>query len=87
MSGRVGEGGARIGEGGGRGEIGREELGGGGRDKQGVASITNDLLRGAETPLHQGKGSLVLKSLLRSNTKSEIENVVKMLVKKDKEIM
>ena len=67
MSGRVGEGGARIGEGGGRGEIGREELGGGGRDKQGVASITNDLLRGAETPLHQGKGSLVLKSLLRSN--------------------
>ena len=57
---------------------------------QGVASITNDLLRGAEAPLDKRReqtknGSFVLKSLFRRNATSVVENVVKMLVKRNKE--
>ena len=74
MAGRGGEGGgARVGE-------------GGGRDEHGVANITKDLLRGAENPpMHRSNGSFVLKSLFRNNAKSVAENVVKILVRKDKE--
>ena len=70
--------------------VGEGEEGGGGRDYHHKV-ITNDLPRGAGATLHERRGqsnngSNVLKSLFRSNAMSVAENVMKLLVKRDKEI-
>ena len=84
MAGGQAGGGGEVGGSGG-GEVGGE---GGGRDQHAVATITTDLLGGAQG--HESSGqtnncSSILKSLLRNNAKRLTENVVTMLVKKEKE--